>query len=191
MIKAIIFDFAGVIGADGYWIWLRKNIPDIESKREYYQKISEQVDGATISNAEFVKAISDNSGISEDRIWKEIYPEIVINKELLNFIKDLKKKYRIGLLSNFTSPWLREIFNKHNLHEYFDEVIISSEHKLIKPDPAIFKKILKMLGVSSNEAVFIDDRQVHVDAANKLDIKGILFSSNQQLKDEFRELKLI
>lgn len=188
MIKAIIFDFAGVIGTDGYWIWLKENVTDLESKREYYQKISEQVDKAAISNPEFVKAISDDTGIPEDKIWQEIYKEIVINDELLKFIKQLKKKYKIGLLSNFTSPWLREIFENYNLHSYFDQLIISSEHKLIKPEPEIFHKMLKMLKVKKNEAIFIDDRQIHVDAANSIGIKGMLFASNQRLKNDLKEM---
>ena len=33
MIKAILFDWAGVIAADGYWIWLDENIEDLESKK--------------------------------------------------------------------------------------------------------------------------------------------------------------
>lgn len=191
MIKAIIFDFAGVIGADGYWVWLKKNVPDLESKRDYFQKISEQVDRGTMLDPEFLKAVSEGTGIPTDKIWQHVYKEIVINKELLKFIKKLKSKYKIGLLSNFHSPWLREIFANHKLDLYFDKVIISSEHGIIKPEPEIFYKMLKMLGVTEEEAVFIDDRQVNVDGADKIGIKGIFFSSNNQLKEEFKKIGIV
>ena len=188
MIKAIIFDFAGVIGVDGYWIWFKKNIPDLGSKREYYQKVSEQVDRAIIPHSEFMKMLSKDTGIVEEKIWQEVYEEIVINDELLKLIKQLKKKYKIGLLSNFTFPWLREILANRNLYSYFDQIIISSEHKLLKPEPKIFHKILKMLDVIKKEAVFIDDRQTNVDAANRIGIKSILFSSNEHLREQFKEI---
>lgn len=188
MIKAIIFDFAGVIGADGYWVWLKKTVPELDSKREYFQKISEGVDRGKMADSEFLKAVSKGTGIPQDKIWQQVYKEIVINKELLQYIKQLKSKYKIGLLSNFHSPWLREIFTNHKLDLYFDKVIISSEHGIIKPEPAIFHKMLEMLNVTKEEAVFIDDRQVNVDAASNIGIKGILFSSNDQLKNSFLKL---
>ena len=157
-------------------------------KREYYQKVSEQVDRAIIPHSEFVKMLSKDTGIAEEKIWQEVYEEIVINDELLKLIKQLKKKYKIGLLSNFTFPWLREILANRNLYSYFDQIIISSEHKLLKPEPKIFHKILKMLDVIKKEAVFIDDRQTNVDAANRIGIKSILFSSNEHLREQFKEI---
>lgn len=184
MIKAIIFDFAGVIGADGYWIWLREKLPELGNKKAYFQEISEKVDKGDITNKEFVELISKATNAPINTIWKEIYEKITINKELLDYIKELKKKFKIGLLSNFTFEWIDELFSKHNLSQYFEEVVISSRYKMIKPDPQIFDKMINLLKIDKNEAIFIDDRQYNVDAGNKLGIKSLLFTSNDKIKKD-------
>ena len=188
MIKGIIFDWAGVIGADGYWIWLRKNVKDIDEKSPYFQDISEKVDRAEMSHEDFEKLLAGLFGKSAQEIWQEIKREIVINDELVRIIRNLKNHYKIGLLSNFTYPWLNELISENNLYALFDAHVISSQHKVIKPNKEAFDKILGMLGVSPGESVFIDDRQGHVDAAKKFGLKGLLFKNNSELLEEFRSL---
>lgn len=188
MVKAIIFDFAGVIGADGYWIWLRKNVPNIEEKRPFFQEISEKVDKGTITNSEFVDLIARETNTSKEKIWPEIFAEIIINTQLLDYIKHLKQHYKIGLLSNFTHVWLDEIFEKYSLHEFFDQLVISSRHRVIKPEPEAFQKIITLLEVPKEEAVFVDDRQGHVDASNTFGLKAFLFTTNEKLKQDLEEV---
>lgn len=48
--------------------------------------------------------------------------------------------------------------------------------------------MLKVLGVKPSEAIFIDDRQVHVDVANELGIKGLLFTSTEKLVQNLQEI---
>jgi HAD superfamily hydrolase (TIGR01509 family) len=184
MIKAIIFDWAGVIGADGYWVWLAKNVPNLEKERPYFQKISEQVDGGEISNEEFVKLIGAKVNQPTEEIWRGVKAEIIINHELIDYIRQLKTEYKIGLLSNFTYPWLHEIISDNELWELFDHHIISSEHKMIKPNPKIFHKMLAMLGIDASEAIFIDDRQYNVDASNALGIRSFLYTNVSALRDD-------
>lgn len=188
MIKAIIFDFAGVIGDDGYWVWLRKVVPDIDSQKPYFLKLSEKVDRATISNKEFLEQLSKRIGVPKETIWPAVKKHIIINKDLLEFIKSLKEKYKIGLLSNFTHQWLREVINENHLESYFDQILISSEQKLIKPELEFFQKIFDLLGINKDEVIFIDDREYQIEAANKFGIKSIQYVSNDQLKEDLRNL---
>ena len=181
MIKAIIFDWAGVFAVDGYWIWLRKNISDIENRKKYFQELSDEVDCGKISHGEFLQKLSNELGRDSNQVWQEVKKEIVLNQELITFVKKLKVKYKIGLLSNFTFPWLNEILTENNLWELFDENVISSQHRMIKPDPEIFQKMLEKLNIKPEEAIFIDDRQMHVDGAKRVGINAILFKNNEQL----------
>lgn len=188
MIKAIIFDFAGVIGADGYWVWLRTVVPDIDSQKPYFLELSEEVDRGTISNREFLERLSKRIGVPERIIWPAVKREIIINRGLLELIKSLKEKYKIGMLSNFTHEWLREVINENHLESYFDQILISSEQKLIKPELEFFQKMLDLLGVNKGEVIFIDDRDYQIKAANKFGIKSIQYVSNDQLEKDLRSL---
>ncbi len=190
MIKAIIFDYAGVLGTEAGWIWLNKNINNLEIRKDFFNKIANDVDSGKITNNEYSEILARESGKSSDQIWKEIKSEVIINKKLISFIKTLRPKYKIGLLSNFTHPWLSEILTENNLWELFDSQIISSEHKIIKPNPEIFKKMLDMLNIKPEEAVFVDDRQTNIDGAKKVGINAILFVDNDQLIKDLKKFKV-
>jgi putative hydrolase of the HAD superfamily len=60
----------------------------------------------------------------------------------------------------------------------------SAEVRLIKPDPAIYEHCLRDLGVVGDEALFIDDRRVNIDAARAMGIHGIQLKSIAQLRIE-------
>ena len=190
MIKAIIFDWAGVMSTDAGWVWLRKNIKDLDARKPIFDKASEDVDSATITHDEFLEFNAKESGKSVDQVSREVQNEVVINSELVLYIKKLKQKYKVALLSNYTYPWLAEILDENNLWGLFDKNIISSEHKIIKPNPEIFIKMLEMLEIRPEEAVFIDDRQINVDGARKVGINSILFENNEQLFLDLKNLRV-
>ncbi len=191
MIKAIIFDFAGVIGTDGYWIWLREKVSDLEKNRSYFQDLSRKVDKGIISNQEFVEAISKNIGISGEIVSREIIGKIKINFQLLNLISRLKKTYKIALLTNFTHEWIEELITTYKLDRYFDVKVISSLYKTIKPEKKIYLTAVNLLGVKPEEAIFIDDRQSNIDGGKNAGIKSLLFTTNQQFIEDLTNCGIV
>lgn len=191
MIKAIIFDWAGVVGSDGYWIWIRENADDIDAIKEKLHAISEVADKGDISTKEFISAIAQYIGKPVDIVWPGMKKKILINHELIAIIKRLRKQYKTALLSNFQFEWLDEIMTEHKLYELFDKVIISSKHKLLKPEPAIFKKMLSMLQLKKEEVIFIDDRDYHVAGAKKFGIQSFLYTTNEQLLKDLKSSGVI
>ncbi len=187
MIKAIIFDFGGVIGIDGYWAWLQKQVPNFAERELFFHHLADQIDRGTITKDEYLNILTKETGVAKSNIWPEIFQTIAINQELLTIITSLKKQYKIGLLSNINATFLEEIFINHDLYKYFDEMFISSQHGVIKPEAAAFEKCLSMLKVTKDEALFFDDRQVHVDAANKFGLQAFVYTTNEKLTQDLRE----
>ena len=186
MIKAIIFDFAGVIGNDAYWVWLREKIPDLENKKSYFQDLSVKVDRGDISNREFTELAGKGVNVPAEDVWKEIFKRIKINYPLLDLISRLKKRYKTGLLTNYTHEWMEELISTYQLDKYFDVKVISSLYKKIKPGSEIYKITLDLLKVKPDEAIFIDDRQINVDGGEKAGIRSFLFTSDQKLMEDLR-----
>ncbi len=186
MIKAILFDFAGVIGTDGYWVWLKEKVPDLEKKRYYFQTLSEKIDLGSITNQEFIEGVAKGVNLPGGIIWKEIFKKIVINTELLGLISLLRKKYRIGLLTNYNYKWMNELLELYKLNKYFDVKVISSLCKMIKPDKEIYLKTLNFLKIKEEEALFFDDRQKNVDGGENAGIKSFIFTTNQQFKEDLK-----
>jgi len=124
-------------------------------------------------------------------IFQEAQSTVRVRPEMISYIKILSKKYKIAILSNFTSgleDLLKDVFVIRHL---FDVVVSSYNLKISKPDPRIYQHTLKKLEVRSNEAIFIDDVGKNVEVAEKLGIRGIIFQDfNQLQKDLDKILKL-
>lgn len=188
MIKALVFDFAGVIGSDVYWVWLKKNVADFENSRPLFCRLYNKVDKGEISNDIFVDSLSKATGIDRNHIWQEILNLIVINRELLNYIQTLKNTYQIGLFSNYTQEWLEEILLTYDLKKFFDVIVITSKYKFLKPEVQAFRIILDTLKLQKDEAVFIDDQKIHVDAAKAFGLQALHFTDVPSLKHDLSSL---
>jgi HAD superfamily hydrolase (TIGR01549 family) len=93
-------------------------------------------------------------------------------------IQRLGKKYRMFLLSNTNAIHEKEYNNRlkkdhgiENLTELFEKVYYSHDLHLSKPDPGIFKYVLKRHGLVPEETLFVDDVLIHIESASKLGIK--------------------
>jgi HAD superfamily hydrolase (TIGR01509 family) len=179
MIKAIIFDFFDVFRTDAYKAWLQSN--NIPHEGEYFEA-SRQMDLGNISTKEFLEWLSRLSG--REITLEEMEASAKVDEAVIRIAKDLKPKYRIALLSNAPSAFIRKLLTAHDLERHFHQIIISSEVGMVKPNPEIFEHTLNKLGVSASEALFIDDNPGHVAAAERLSIQGIQFISATQLKSE-------
>lgn len=187
MIKGIIFDFFGVVCPDLMWDWLRANVRDLKNQEDYFIDLADKKDKAEISRKEFYKKISEKTGIPEEKVDYSKAP-IEINLELLYLIANLKKKYKIGLLSNSSAEFINEVLSKYDLRGYFDEIVISAEVKHIKPEPEIFEIILNRLGLQKEEVIFTDDKSHNTEAAEKIGIKSIRYENNRQLHKDLEDL---
>jgi putative hydrolase of the HAD superfamily len=91
-------------------------------------------------------------------------------------LQELKKKYKVGLVSNFAyPPAIKEALLKFDLSKFFDTVIISGDVGWRKPSPKIFERALNSLKVSASETVFVGDDPFHdIAGAKQLGMKTIL-----------------
>lgn len=83
---------------------------------------------------------------------------VTLDEHAIDVLKELHKKYKLGLISNFAIPECgRRLLDKFGLTEFFDVVIISGEVNRRKPSPEIFEMALRGLGVKASRAVFVGD----------------------------------
>ena len=75
--------------------------------------------------------------------------------------------------------------------ELFEDIWVSGQHKLRKPDPASYHSALSRFDREAESCVFIDDLSVNVAAANQLGLEGILFESARSLRKRLLELGLL
>ena len=111
-----------------------------------------------------------------ERVRDEFFAGDVIDHEILNFLRSIKPKYKTGLISNAWSG-LRNYIVREKFDDAFHYMIISAEVGVVKPSAKIYHIALKQLGVSPNEAVFVDDVWENIQACEKVGMKGILFTT--------------
>ena len=81
--------------------------------------------------------------------------------------------------------------NDYAFLDLFEDIWISGEHKLRKPDPASYRSALKRFGLEAREAVFVDDLPHNVEAARELGIHAIHFTDAPTLRIELESLALL
>ena len=84
--------------------------------------------------------------------------------------------------------YLRENFD---WIDQFDCITFSAEVGLIKPDAAIYEHTLRGLGVAPSETLFVDDREINIQAAREIGIHSVKFQSTAQLRKELEEINFL
>ncbi|MFC2143884.1 HAD-IA family hydrolase [Candidatus Aenigmatarchaeota archaeon] len=74
------------------------------------------------------------------------------------------------------------------IFSYFEPAILSCEIGMAKPHKEIFELALQKLGLKSEECVFIDDREEHLDTPKSMGFKVIHYKDSEQLIKGFRKL---
>jgi epoxide hydrolase-like predicted phosphatase len=103
-----------------------------------------------------------------------------LDTKLVDNIRSLHKQYKTALLSNAFSDLRYMVTGVWKFSDAFDEMIISSEVGMVKPDPRIYQTVLKRLDVAAPDAVFIDDFAHNVDGARAADMQAIHFLNPHQ-----------
>jgi epoxide hydrolase-like predicted phosphatase len=193
MIKAIIFDFGRVISA--------QKPPSLF--RSYEDELGLEpgtINFIMFDSEAWQEALVGRKTVEE--FWYEIGPELglnssdevdafrsryhadeAINEGVMDLIHRLHGNYKLAVLSNSPPGLAQWLANWKVLHP-FDVVFCSGDEGIAKPDIKAFELTLERLGVKPNEAVFIDDTREHVEAARKLGLQGILFTTAEELEDE-------
>jgi epoxide hydrolase-like predicted phosphatase len=184
VIKAIIFDFFGVICSDEYWQFVKADKNDTDGQ---FNKLSNDLNLGNISWDDFVDEVARDTGQEKEQVRK-MYGSQKINPDMVRLIGTLRKKYKTALLTNANKEQLHQIIQGIGLEKVFNEIIVSSDVGMVKPDERIFQLTLSKLQVDPQEAVFIDDISRYVYAAKDIGMHGIVYSDYGQMKAELMRL---
>ena len=118
----------------------------------------------------------------------EFFAQDRLDDDLMDYVRRLHKTYQTVLLSNAWDDLRKVIAEKWHFEDAFDNIIISAEVKLVKPDEHIYRLALDRLGVDPEQAIFVDDMQRNVDGAKAVGLHGIRFFTPQQMCFDLEQL---
>jgi putative hydrolase of the HAD superfamily len=188
MIKAIIFDCFGVIITDGLEAVIQQLDKTVPEARAFISETIKLNNSGVIDPSESNQRIAQFLGIPVEKWTSMVYVGEVRNTDMLDWIKVLRKTYKTALLSNVGRGSLYKRFSSEELEQLFDEVVVSGEVGITKPNPDIYLLTAKRLKVSPSSCIFLDDRQTYVQAAVDTGMKGVHYQSFKQSKADINKL---
>lgn len=183
MIKAVIFDFDGlIIDTETVWFEVFRDIAkqdyqidlDIHafalavgtSTDPYYELMEEQL-GASIDRLAFgQKAFKE----FQNRV-ASVQPRDGV-KEYISYASN--NGFKIGLATSSSHKWVLGYLEKFELISYFDTIQTSDIVGTKKPDPKVYVEALKALEVSPKEAIAFEDSLNGFKAAVSAGIMTVL-----------------
>jgi HAD superfamily hydrolase (TIGR01509 family) len=186
MVKAVIFDCFGVLVDEVYGAAIKRYM-DIN---EDIAHVNDLADLGQIDEAERTrrfKAIIGDKGDDFLEYLAEVRKHASWHKDLLNDILKLRSSYKTAVLSNTSAAMFAKFFPDDTAERYFDQLVLSYEEGVVKPDPEIFIRAADRLGVSLEECVFVDDSDRNVTAAARLGMKTILYQGEVDFRRQMNK----
>ena len=201
MIKTIFFDFGGVLikNPKRKQIHRWKKILGLEGNSELLTMLESPNESTIIRDICL-------GVLPEEKIWElmaeswHLNPGIIqkirqmmksrrhLNKPMLRFLEECQNYYQTAILSNAGDQTRRLMEDVYHLDRYVEEIIISAEEGVIKPDPEIYRIALRRLSATAETSLLIDDTKANIDAAREFGMKAIHYKNHRLAIEEIRQL---
>ena len=195
-IKAIIFDLGNVLMDWDRAYLYRKMFKGEEEKMTYFLDHVCTLEW----NAELDKGYPFARAIEElipkhpkyekyIRAYKDRWIEMVPGalEETVALMAELKEQgYSLYALSNWAAETFPQVCPHYAFFDWFDEIVLSGDIGVTKPDPGIYQALLNKIPFPPEECVFIDDSLANVQGGEVLGIHGIHFVSVDDLREKLR-----
>ncbi|HCJ67325.1 MAG TPA: hypothetical protein DHV62_08405 [Elusimicrobia bacterium] len=108
-------------------------------------------------------------------------------KRILTLLK--KRNYQLAIASNRPEKFTKLLLNHLGLKKYFATVICAKNKDEIKPHPWLLLKIIKKLRVKKNEAIYLGDMTIDVQAGRNAGIRTIAILGGSSSRNELKKVK--
>ena len=198
-IHAVLFDFGGVIAAEGF----QQGLYAIAGKfgldpKRFFQLANEAVyDSGYVTGAgtekDYWDVVREHSSIvaSDEELRREILSRFIPRDWMLETVDGIRQKGILTAILSDQSDWLDKLDTDHDIFRHFDAVFNSFHLGKTKRDSTTFKDVLKKLNTGGQETLFIDDSEMNIVVAREIGLDTIHFLSSEQLKRELCERTIL
>lgn len=198
---ALILDLGGVIFDIDYQLTVEafKNLGLPDAGKMYSQaaqtELFDRLEKGLISETTFYDEVRKLSHGATDESIRNAWNALLIGvpQENASYLFELKKHYRLFLLSNTNiihemayRQMITEQYGSFFFDEVFEKMYLSHRLHMRKPDKEIFDFVLYDRQLTAAETMFFDDSIQHVEGAIKAGIQAALFPKGRRLKDVVR-----
>jgi putative hydrolase of the HAD superfamily len=196
MIKAVLFDFGGVIAEEGF----RDGLAAIAKKKnldeQTFFRAAEDVMYKTgyvtgkATEKVFWETLSKDTGLKEDvrALRTEILRRFVLRPQMLALADKIRDQGLIAAILSDQTNWLDEINRKKPFYNRFDYVINSYVLGKSKRDPSVFRDVSTIIGVNPHLMLFVDDNARNIKGAAETGMRTIQFKGIEDFKAQLEDI---
>lgn len=174
----VVFEWLTESGSESKQFLRRVLMSDLYSQYER---------GMIQTEMDFCEALSAEEDIPATEIARALgiaRRSLQVNKQLLDFIVELKRKSSLSVYAMTNIPrsdidYLHDTFPQHMA--VFNHVFASGYMGLSKPDPAFYHVVAERISSVPDAVVFVDDKARNVDGAQQMGWHGVKYHDNEQL----------
>jgi epoxide hydrolase-like predicted phosphatase len=194
MIKAVLFDYGGVLTAAGGKGSVQKIVSKhhkVDIENVDIEDLIDPLRRGKISGTEFFAKLAEryhsNDPLSEEQFFEmhDLTKKSALVYELAENLR--KHGIKTGILSNIFQ-FNADLLRKAGLYDGFDPLILSCEVKTAKPDIEIYELAVRELGVKPDEIIFVDDQEKCWPSAQRLGMKIVKAVSPEQIVHDVKAL---
>jgi 2-haloacid dehalogenase len=125
-----------------------------------------------------------------DEEWEESLTGVIPGTvEILHRLK--AAGYQLYGLTNWSAEKFYLVRHKYEVFNLFEDIVVSGEVKLVKPDPAIFRLLLQKIHLQPEECLLVDDSLQNIEAAQKMGFATHHFTSPALLEVALQQLGIL
>ena len=189
---AIIFDCGNVLYGWDPHSFLERQLPEDEARLRFIEDVDLWGWHDTLdAGRPFAEAAAELSEKFPDyaaliSAWGERFGETISDPVpgVHAIVEELDARgVPLFAITNFSAEfWAPFRAREDAFFRRFRNIVVSGEEKLLKPDPALYRRALDRFGLKPAEALFVDDRKINVDGAEAVGMRGHLFTDAAGLR---------
>ena len=198
MLRAILFDFGGVLAEEGF----REGLKAIAKRKGLDPEAFHTTSAELVYQTGYI-----TGGCDEHSYWNAVQKKVGVKGANQEFREEILKRFElrsamatvvekirstgviVAILSDQTN-WLDELDQRTPFHHRFGYVFNSYHLKKTKRDPSIFRDVCALLGLRPGEVLFVDDNLENVRRATSQGLRAIHFKGVSEFRIEIKDYRV-
>ena len=184
MIRAVLFDFGGVIAEEGFYHGLRAIAAHDGLDPDAFFRLAEDTIHETgyvtgrIAEHAYWDAVRERTGLRGEDAYlrEEILSRFVVRPEMLSHADRIRASGRTVCILSDQTDWLEELERRAHFSGHFDRVFNSYVLHKSKRDASVFTDVCAALSLQPGEALFIDDNINNIRRASVAGLQTMHFT---------------
>ncbi len=127
-------------------------------------------------------------------LWKTGWGQMLREPihETVEVVEALRRRgHRLYALTNWSAETFPVARERYDFLSWFEDIVVSGEVKLAKPDPRIFELAIERCGLTPASTLFVDDMRPNVEVARGLGLHALHFEHPRKLRADLEGLNVL